>query len=519
MTKLVGIVSAVSILSIGCDTSGPLVKQQDSHIIGGVEAGIEQFPWNVSLRLGFEDGACTDADHHCGGAILSESWVVTAAHCTKSLQGEDLLATEMRVIGGFSNQQLASSGTCTFVEEIVRVPGFVTSSQGGDVALLRLRTPFDLESPKMEAVPIITPSFAAAGYTNPGVSATVTGWGSTVSGKDPVDQLHSVNVPIVSLEVASSNYNQPLTDDQLPAGVLHVGGKDACQGDSGGPLVVPGPEEQPYLAGVVSWGIECAHPRFPGMYSRISSFAQWIFDTTGIHQVPVVPPQVEPPGTSRHEVFEGTVERGEDHLFGPYSLAADAQFAAHISGGSGDPDLYMRFETQPTMRSYDCRSWKSGAVEDCRVQASQEERIVWVMVRGYRAGRYQLVLEWVQPHDPEEPGEPMEPDEPDPQGPREQSEDIEGEVTRGESILYGPYEVAPGSMLAARLVAGGGDPDIYVRVGARPTRLSYSCRSWRTGPIESCEVEVPDIVTLVWVMVYGYRAGAYEPLRITWISP
>ena len=67
-----------------------------------------------------------------------------------------------------------------------------------------------------------------------------------------------------------------ITDNMLCAG-LSEGGKDSCQGDSGGPLVVPVGAGWK-LAGIVSTGNECALPLYPGIYTRVPNFVNWVDD-------------------------------------------------------------------------------------------------------------------------------------------------------------------------------------------------------------------------------------------------
>ena len=60
---------------------------------------------------------------------------------------------------------------------------------------------------------------------------------------------------------------------------LREGGKDSCQGDSGGPLMVFGPNNRWILAGIVSWGIKCGSPGYPGVYTKVSAYLDWIHDS------------------------------------------------------------------------------------------------------------------------------------------------------------------------------------------------------------------------------------------------
>ena len=114
----------------------------------------------------------------------------------------------------------------------------------------------------------------------PGQNATVTGWGTLASGSGTLPrQLQVVNVPIVSREECNKDYESydGITENMICAAVPG-GGKDACQGDSGGPLVVDGK-----LAGVVSWGIGCAEPLYPGVYSNVATLKSFVTQETGVN--------------------------------------------------------------------------------------------------------------------------------------------------------------------------------------------------------------------------------------------
>ena len=94
------------------------------------------------------------------------------------------------------------------------------------------------------------------------------------------DILQMVKVPIIPNSVCNSHsdykrFGLKLSDGQLCAGNL-TGGMDACQGDSGGPLACDA-----VLIGVVSFGYRCGEPKFPGIYSRVAYFIDWIKSNMG----------------------------------------------------------------------------------------------------------------------------------------------------------------------------------------------------------------------------------------------
>ena len=256
------VVLLVGQLSVAClaEPDDLLVDETSQEIVGGTSTQITSVPWQVSLQAG--NGA-----HFCGGAIVSPTWIVTAAHC---LEG----GAPARVVAGISRLSQSATGQIRTVKRVLLAPGYADPTAGKDAALIELATPLTLDGTTTKAIrPVIGTTPAAV--TAPGVMTTVSGWGATVEGAQTLpDQLQSVQVPVVALATANAAYQMTLTDDQLAAG-LATGGKDSCQGDSGGPLIVMNGAE-PMLAGIVSWGEGCARANLPGLYARVASFARWM---------------------------------------------------------------------------------------------------------------------------------------------------------------------------------------------------------------------------------------------------
>lgn len=114
-----------------------------------------------------------------------------------------------------------------------------------------------------------------------GQNGKIGGWGVTnFSSIVPSLTLQVAEVPVVDYDECEASYlkiNQPLSDNMFCAGYMDEGGVDACVGDSGGPIVVDG-----VVAGIVSWGHDCAEPKFPGVYTVVANFLKWINDTSGV---------------------------------------------------------------------------------------------------------------------------------------------------------------------------------------------------------------------------------------------
>ncbi|XP_015608190.1 trypsin-1-like [Cephus cinctus] len=142
-----------------------------------------------------------------------------------------------------------------------------------DVSLYRLVSRLTLDSIRQ---PI--PLFNSGESAWVGAMAVITGWGTLTQGGSTPTVLQTVSVPNVSKSSCNSAYSMwgglPLF--QICAGYPE-GGKDACQGDSGGPLAING-----RLAGIVSWGNGCARPGFPGAYTEVAAFRDWIMTNSGV---------------------------------------------------------------------------------------------------------------------------------------------------------------------------------------------------------------------------------------------
>jgi secreted trypsin-like serine protease len=338
-------------LFVGCgpealEESTPALTEAGQEIVGGTATTISANPWQVSLQdsTGF---------HFCGGSVLNANWILTAQHCVNN--GSGTLSKPARVEAGTTT--ISGSGQVRSVAEVIAYPGYVDASKGKDVALLRLSTPLDLSGANVKAIPLVTAADASAGVTNTGVVVRVTGWGTLSSSGSSPDTLQTVDVNIVSNSSAQTSYPQEtITADQLAAAAP---GKDSCQGDSGGPLTALKGTTR-VLAGVVSWGYGCADSRYPGMYSRVSSFESWI--TPKISATP-------PPTTTLLSKASLSGATGTWQHFAITVPAGASTLTVKQFNGTGDADLFVRAGSQPTATAYNCRPYLSGNTETCTISA------------------------------------------------------------------------------------------------------------------------------------------------------
>ncbi|XP_037949897.1 trypsin-like [Teleopsis dalmanni] len=237
---------------ISCAFASTLPEEFDGRIVNGEDATIEEFPYQVSLQK-------TSGGHFCGGSIINEDTVVTAAHCMTSQVISNL---KIRLGSTLYNE----GGEYVSVRAFEYHPGYNSKTKENDIAVIKLATPVR-ESAKIR--------YIALAETTPatGTAAVVTGWGVKCflwCISSPTT-LQAVKVGIVSeKDCASKEYNYG--SSILPTMVCaYDDDKDACQGDSGGPLVADG-----VLVGVVSWGNGCAKSGYPGVYSDVPSLRAWV---------------------------------------------------------------------------------------------------------------------------------------------------------------------------------------------------------------------------------------------------
>ncbi|KAL0972693.1 hypothetical protein UPYG_G00193570 [Umbra pygmaea] len=240
-----------------------------SRIVGGQNADVGEFPWQVSLHI-------KNMGHVCGGSIINQQWLVTAAHCV-----QDDAKTKYSqpgvwevYLGLHTQKETNPNIQKRNLRQVISHPNYNAYTFDNDIALMQLDSPVAYSG---YIQPICLP---AASHTFPaGNPVWITGWGATREGGSAASVLQKAQVRIINSTVCNQLMKGQITSRMMCAGVL-TGGVDACQGDSGGPLSSPG--SRMFLAGVVSWGDGCARRNKPGIYSVVSKFRGWIKEKTGV---------------------------------------------------------------------------------------------------------------------------------------------------------------------------------------------------------------------------------------------
>ncbi|SPP72894.1 trypsin 3A1 [Drosophila guanche] len=235
-------------------------QPQDGRIVGGWETSIVHFPHQVSLQLGTR--------HVCGGAILSPTHILTAAHCVLEYSKPQYYAIRA------GSSEWTTGGSYTRVLRIVPHPNFHQPTRmNNDIALIQLQQPLVYSSS-------IQPIVLATRQDQPSSQLFVSGWGSqAISQLQPEKRLRYTVVQQRDQAQCARNYfgAGTVTSSMFCAGTPQ-GGRDSCQGDSGGPLVIS-LNGRMRLYGIVSWGMGCAHAMFPGIYTRVAEYNDWIEQT------------------------------------------------------------------------------------------------------------------------------------------------------------------------------------------------------------------------------------------------
>lgn len=227
-------------------------------IVGGENAQQGEFPYIVSLQ---------SSSHFCGGSLIADNWVLTAAHCVSN--------SRMTIVAGLYDQKDKAGSESFKAAKIVKHPSYNSSKLDYDYALIKLDGRSTYKPITINTVEIAIPTSAEEK-----IDSVVAGWGATKESSYRLpDILQKVTVPLVATEECNKAYSGGITDRMICAG-LPAGGKDSCQGDSGGPLVVFDNQLNEYvLSGIVSWGEGCARPNKYGVYSKVNAVTDWINQT------------------------------------------------------------------------------------------------------------------------------------------------------------------------------------------------------------------------------------------------
>lgn len=270
------------------------------RIIGGRNAEPGFFPWQVLIVV--EDTSRVPNDRWFGsGALLSESWVLTAAHVLRSQRRDNIIIPvskeHVTIFLGLHDVRNKMDAVNRTVEKIILHEAFDIQNYNHDIALVKLKEKVAMGPYVM---PVCLPQFEhELEGPHPNTLGLVAGWGISnpnvtvdeviSSGMRTLsDILQYVKLPVVlhaecktSYESRSGNYS--VTENMFCAG-YYEGGKDTCLGDSGGAFIIQDQGSHRWVAqGLVSWGgpEECGSKQVYGVYTKVSNYVDWLQEKTG----------------------------------------------------------------------------------------------------------------------------------------------------------------------------------------------------------------------------------------------
>jgi secreted trypsin-like serine protease len=301
---LVSLALAATLVPLVAGPSTATTGAAAPRIVNGQQEDAAQYPWIVSLlsRSRYASEGAFQSQF-CGGTLTTPTTVVTAAHCVAN-QDTGVVRDPASVLVGFGSNLREGAIRPVDVASITVNPNYARRTASNDIAVLTLAQPVTDVAP----LPPVTMAEASA-LTAAGASVRAVGWGNTSSDAKSYPAVFRVGRMVVFPDTACGGGQEYVLDGVRfvgfgpgeadaavmicaagvsPAGVVI----DACQGDSGGPLVA-GDGAAARLAGVVSWGEECATNR-AGVYTRVSSELDFLASVNAIPVSDITLPAVSP---------------------------------------------------------------------------------------------------------------------------------------------------------------------------------------------------------------------------------
>ncbi|XP_071337154.1 hyaluronan-binding protein 2-like [Trachinotus anak] len=246
----------------------PQPKKAITRIFGGLKVAPGAIPWQVSLQVRPKN-TNQPFRHTCGGVLIASCWVLTAGHCIEQRKDMQVVMGSLSLVGTENTEQTINVEEAIVHENYRETPSAVYN----DIALLRLKNTGGVCANETQ---FVKAACLPDGLLPDGKECTISGWGATEESDYGSNHLLEANVLLINQEKCSEPkiYGKVLDNTMFCAGHLQ-GGVDSCQGDSGGPLTCK-QNDTSVVYGLVSWGDQCGRKNKPGVYTRVTTFLNWI---------------------------------------------------------------------------------------------------------------------------------------------------------------------------------------------------------------------------------------------------
>jgi len=246
------------------------ITNRFARIMGGQDAVPHSYPWMVSLAKRSLNNL-----HLCGGVLITQRHVLTAAHCLEDFDG----IMDVNIIAG-THYSTDKRSPAPIIAMTIH-PQYNPETFANDVAIITLRSPLPENDPRIGTVCLPPDDMPGKSYPPIKSSGVAIGWGSTYFGGNPSTTLKQVVLPVLEPTKWPCNIYVTYTQGQICAGELS-GGADTCQADSGGPLMLENSDSRWEVIGITSFGKSCGKPNTPGIYTRVATYNSFIRSTIGL---------------------------------------------------------------------------------------------------------------------------------------------------------------------------------------------------------------------------------------------
>lgn len=246
-------------------------------IIGGEGVALGDYPWMAAL--GYRKRKTPGPEWICGGSLISSRYVLTASHCLHGISPWELYMVRLGDVNLNDTVKDGATPLDVPIESTLIHEKYTSSPITNDVALVKLRYAVKYTNLIKPICLPVAHEFRTSILDHQ--YAFVAGWGKTSFTTNTFSShLQDLRIPILPTDICKQTYKsipKSYVDNRnICAGYLE-GKKDSCQGDSGGPLMwINAFDSKYYIVGIVSYGYKCAEPGYPGVYTKVAEYMDWI---------------------------------------------------------------------------------------------------------------------------------------------------------------------------------------------------------------------------------------------------